>query len=94
MAASIVSHISCDSVAPSAQPYSREELIAEMGAAMLCGISGIETTVENSAAYLQSWINRLRGDSRLLISAASAAQKAADYILGKREPITEDGGAV
>jgi antirestriction protein ArdC len=70
------------------ESYSREELIAEMGAAMLSGISGIETkTLENSAAYLQSWITRLRGDSRLVISAASAAQKAADYILG-----THDGG--
>src|SRR5262249_22700555 len=63
--------------------YSREELIAEMGSAMLCGVAGISpTTVTNSAAYLQSWIRRLRGDSRLLVSAASAAQKAADYILG------------
>jgi antirestriction protein ArdC len=70
------------------ESYSREELVAEMGAAMLSGISGIETkTLENSASYLQSWITRLRGDSRLVISAASAAQKAADYILG------HDGGA-
>jgi antirestriction protein ArdC len=73
--------------------YSKEELVAEMGAALLCGISGIETkTLENSASYLQSWIIRLRGDSRLLISAASAAQKAADYILGKHEA-QDDGGA-
>jgi len=73
----------------------REELIAEMGAAMLCGISGIETkTLDNSAVYRQSWIARLKSDSRLLVSAASAAQKAADYILGKQEqPIQDDGGA-
>jgi len=65
------------------ESYSREELVAEMGAAMLCGISGIASgTVENYAAYLKAWIDRLRGDSRLLISAASAAQKAADYIQG------------
>jgi antirestriction protein ArdC len=77
------------------ESYSREELIAEMGAAMLCGISGIApSTLENSASYLQSWISKLRGDSRLLISAASAAQKAADYIQGKQEPIQDDGGAV
>ncbi len=61
--------------------YSREELIAEMGAAMLCGVTGISpATMSNSASYLQSWITRLRGDSKLLVSAASAAQKAADYI--------------
>jgi len=61
--------------------YSREELIAEMGSAMLCGVAGIEqATISNSAAYLQSWIRRLKADSRLVVSAASAAQKAADYI--------------
>lgn len=63
--------------------YSKEELIAEMGAAMLCGITGIApATLENSAAYLRSWIDALHGDSRLLVSAASQAQKAADYIRG------------
>jgi antirestriction protein ArdC len=77
------------------ESYSREELIAEMGAAMLCGVSGIApSTLENSAAYLQSWITKLRGDSRLLISAASAAQKAADYIQGNQEPMHDDGGGV
>jgi len=66
------------------ESYSREELIAEMGSAMLCGIAGIEqATISNSAAYLQSWIKRLKADSRLVVSAASAAQKAADYIRGE-----------
>lgn len=65
------------------ESYSKEELIAEMGAAMLCGITGISpATIENSAAYLRSWIQRLKGDSKLLVSAASQAQKAADYIRG------------
>jgi antirestriction protein ArdC len=63
--------------------YSREELIAEMGSAMLCGVAGISpATIENSASYLRSWISALRGDSKLVIAAASAAQKAADYIRG------------
>ena len=66
------------------ESYSKEELIAEMTAAMLCGIAGIEqTTLENSAAYLNVWIARLRSDSRLIVSAASHAQKAADFIQGK-----------
>jgi antirestriction protein ArdC len=74
------------------ESYSKEELIAEMSSAFLCGVSGISpVTLTNSAGYLQSWISRLRGDSRLLISAASAAQKAADYILGKQEPIQDTG---
>jgi antirestriction protein ArdC len=63
--------------------YSREELIAEMSAAMLCGVAGISpATIENSASYLKSWISALRGDSKLVVAAASAAQKAADYIRG------------
>jgi len=66
------------------ESYSKEELIAEMGSAMLCGVAGIEqNTLYNSAAYLKSWIARLKADSRLVISAASAAQKAADYIRGE-----------
>jgi antirestriction protein ArdC len=65
------------------ESYSKEELIAEMGAAMLCGVTGISpATIPNSAAYLQGWICRLRGDCKLLVSAASQAQKAADYIQG------------
>jgi antirestriction protein ArdC len=66
------------------ESYSKEELIAEMAAAMLCGITGIELkTLDNSAAYLKTWIARLKSDSRLLVSAASQAQKAADFIQGK-----------
>src|SRR6266478_978939 len=66
------------------EDYSKEELVAEMGAAMLCGVAGIESrTLDNSASYLQSWINRLRSNSRLIVSAASQAQKAADYILAR-----------
>jgi antirestriction protein ArdC len=64
--------------------YPKEELIAEMTAAMLCDVAGIEQkTLENSAAYLKTWIARLRSDSRLLVSASSHAQKAADFIQGK-----------
>jgi antirestriction protein ArdC len=66
------------------ESYSKEELIAEMAVAMLCGVAGIEQkTLENSAAYLKTWIARLKSDSRLLVSAASRAQKAADFIQGK-----------
>jgi antirestriction protein ArdC len=70
-----------DLAAFGSESYSKEELIAEMGAAMLCGVTGIvPATIQNSASYLQHWINRLKGDSKLLVSAASAAQKASDYI--------------
>lgn len=63
--------------------YGREELIAEMGAAFLCAEAGIETTHENSAAYLASWIKTIKEDPRAVIVAAGAAQKAADMILGR-----------
>ena len=79
--------------ADGSESYSREELVAEMGAAMLCGFAGISPhTLGNSAAYLQSWLRVLKSDSRMVITAASAAQKAADYILGKR-PGTESSAS-
>jgi antirestriction protein ArdC len=65
--------------------YSKEELVAEMGAAMLCGVIGIENkTIKNSASYIQSWLAKLKDDKKLVIHAAAAAQKAADFILGNR----------
>jgi antirestriction protein ArdC len=65
------------------ESYSREELVAEMGASFLSGITGIDVvTLPNSAAYLESWITVLQGDNKLIIKAAAAAQKAAELILG------------
>lgn len=69
------------------EPYSKEELIAEMGAAMLCGITGIDnSTLDNSASYIASWLNKLKEDSRLVVIAAAQAQKAADYIQNIQHP--------
>ncbi|WP_136525729.1 ArdC family protein [Geomonas ferrireducens] len=62
--------------------YSKEELVAEMGAAFLCGHAGIEQkTLENSAAYIAGWLKALKNDRTLLVHAAAQAQKASDYIL-------------
>jgi antirestriction protein ArdC len=67
------------------QSYSKEELVAEMGAAFLCGQAGIvERTLDNSAAYIKSWLSRLKDDPRLVVQAAAQAQKAADFILGQQ----------
>ena len=64
--------------------YSREELVAEMGAAFLCGHAGITPdTIENAAAYIDGWLSVLRADSRLVVQAAAQAQKATDFILGR-----------
>lgn len=64
--------------------YSKEELIAELGAAFINNRVGIdnEKQIEHNAAYLQAWIKTLKGDSKLIVSAASASQKACDYVLG------------
>ena len=65
------------------QDYSKEELVAEITAAMLCGITEIEQkTIKNSAAYIQNWLNVLQDDRKFFVQAAGKAQKAADYILG------------
>lgn len=65
-------------------PYCREELIAEMGAAYLCGKAEIaERTIDHSAAYIQGWLKRLENDNTLIVQAAAQAQKAADFILGR-----------
>ena len=62
--------------------YSQEELVAEFGASMLCGVSGIEQkTLQNNAAYIQGWLKVLKSDKRLAIIAAGQAQRAADFIL-------------
>lgn len=66
--------------------YSKEELIAELGSAFLAAITGIDLrTQENSIAYIQGWINALKNNSKLIIEAAAAAQKSADYILGSKK---------
>lgn len=63
--------------------YSREELVAEMSAAFLATTAGIsEETIEPAASYIDNWRKKLKGDNRLIVSAAGAAQKATDLILG------------
>lgn len=67
------------------QNYSREELVAEMGAAFLCGITGIDNkTINTTSSYLRSWLDVLKADSRVVLVAAGQSQKAVDYILGER----------
>jgi hypothetical protein len=76
---------------PAHASHHRKLEIVTSAAERLAGIAGIsDATLGNSASYLQSWINRLKSDSRLIISAASHAQKAADYILGKTQAERSD----
>jgi len=68
------------------EKYSKEELVAEIGASFLCATCGIENkTIDNSSAYIQGWLKRLNNDKTLIISAAAQAQKAVDYILNNNK---------
>jgi len=62
------------------QAYAMEELVAELGAAMLCGAAGVPM-ISQCAAYLDSWLKVLRTDKRAIFGVAAQAQKAADYLL-------------
>lgn len=62
--------------------YAREELVAEMGAAFLCAALGIQPTVRH-ADYIGAWLAVLREDNRAIFRAASAASKAADWLLAR-----------
>lgn len=52
-----------------------------MGAAMLCAMLEVEGVFDNSAAYIQGWLTRLRSDPTLVRAAAKEAQRAVDLIL-------------
>jgi len=64
--------------------YSLEELVAELGASFLCGLTGIdrEPVIENTAAYIQGWLKKLKDDKQFIFKAAAEAQKAVDFIVG------------
>ncbi len=70
--------------------YSREELVAEFGAALVAGRLGIDRSFENSASYIANWMTRIASDPRALIAAGSAAQHAADWILAHAEPLGKE----
>lgn len=68
--------------------YAREELVAEMGSAFLCAALGIVPTVRH-ADYIGSWLDVLREDNRAIFRAASAASKAADWLLARHREAIE-----
>ena len=67
------------------EAYSKEELIAEIGAAALVNQAGLETSnsFRNSAAYVQNWLSVLKSDKRFIVSASGKADKAVSLILGE-----------
>ena len=68
--------------------YSREELVAELGAAMLCAATGIsnDRAFNNSVAYIQGWSSKLKDDNKCIVWAASRSEKAARFIYSGERP--------
>jgi antirestriction protein ArdC len=74
--------------------YAREELVAELGSAFLCADLGITPEVrEDHAAYIASWLTVLKGEKRFIFTAASHAQRAANYLHGLQPGVKRFGGA-
>ena len=72
------------------EAYAFEELVAEMGAAFLNSHCGIEGELQH-ASYIASWLQALRNDKRLIFSAASLAQRAADYVIRDQDQLPGAG---
>ena len=69
------------------ETYSKEELVAEIGSAMLlneCGL--LDNTIENNASYIKSWLKALKNDASFIVYASSKSSKAVDYILNRNLP--------
>ncbi|MFC6605297.1 zincin-like metallopeptidase domain-containing protein [Ectobacillus funiculus] len=68
--------------------------MAEIGASMLTGLAGfVDVTFDNSAAYIQSWLRKLKDDKTLIVKAANQAQKAVDYILVTKKKMKKPSAA-
>jgi antirestriction protein ArdC len=68
--------------------YAREELVAELGAFLICNRLEISSSTENHAAYLGHWAGVLKEGPKVLFKALSDATKAANAICGPE--VTED----
>ena len=77
------------------EEYSKEELVAEVGAAILMNEMGLETasSFHNSAGYIQNWLTVLRNDSKMIVSAAGKAEKAVRLIMDLEEQREEKAAA-
>jgi antirestriction protein ArdC len=72
------------------ESYAAEELVAELGAAFLCSSIGVSAELRlDHAQYISGWLKILKGDERAIFTAASMAQKAADYLHGLQPEITD-----
>ncbi len=73
--------------------YAEEEVIAEMSASYLSAMAGIQVynkTLDNTTAYISHWIERLKGNEKLIVTLSSKAQLSSDWILGKRDSDSDE----
>lgn len=68
--------------------YAKEELVAELGAAMLCAQFGVESAIEGHATYLAEWLTVLKSDKRFIFKASSAAAKAVALLMGNPDSVS------
>ena len=74
--------------------YAEGELFAEISSSFLMSATGIPHTLENTQAYVQSWIQKLENDPKFIFQASSAASKSADFILSFSRPQEESDSDV
>lgn len=81
--ASRLNRVGLQKVVYGSEAYGKEELIAEIGSACILNQLGVETvgSFKNSVAYVQGWLNQLKNDRKLVVLAASQAEKAVKFIL-------------
>jgi len=75
------------------EEYAYEELVAELGAAMLCAHTGIDGDLRH-AAYIESWLKALRNDKKFILSAAGKAQAAIDWLSKGEAELVKAGEAL
>ncbi|NNV53879.1 ArdC family protein [Limnovirga soli] len=81
----------CENADFGTEPYSLEELVAEMGACYLKSHAGIiNADLSNNAAYIKGWLDVFKGDKRFVIKAAGRAQRGVEYILQKESKTIQD----
>ena len=72
--------------------YAFEELVAELGASMLCAELGVHNGYqENHAKYISGWLTIMKGDINAIMQAGKLASTAVDVIMGRR---TLTGGKI
>lgn len=69
------------------EAYAMEELIAELGAAFLSSSTGINGQIEGHACYIKSWLKVLKNDKRAIVTAASKASQAAQFLIQGAEQV-------